>query len=78
MNGSYGSYTVVQGAGFILNNEMDDFSVKAGTPNMYGLIGASANKIEPNKRMLSSMTPTIVEKDGKLKMVVGTQEDLLL
>lgn len=72
LNGSYGSYTVVQGAGFILNNEMDDFSVKAGTPNMYGLIGASANKIEPNKRMLSSMTPTIVEKDGKLKMVVGT------
>jgi gamma-glutamyltranspeptidase/glutathione hydrolase len=72
LNGSYGAHTVVRGAGFILNNEMDDFSVKPGTPNMYGLVGAEANKIEPNKRMLSSMTPTIVEKDGKLKMVVGT------
>lgn len=72
LNGSYGAFTVVRGAGFILNNEMDDFSVKPGTPNMYGLIGAEANKIEPNKRMLSSMTPTIIEKDGKLKMVVGT------
>lgn len=61
-----------RGAGFLLNNEMDDFSVKPGTPNMYGLVGAEANKIEPNKRMLSSMTPTIIEKDGKLKMVVGT------
>ena len=72
LNGSYGSFTVVSGAGFILNNEMDDFSVKPGSPNMYGLIGADANKIEPNKRMLSSMTPTIIENDGKLKMVVGT------
>lgn len=72
LNGGYGSYTVVRGAGFLLNNEMDDFSVKPGSPNMYGLIGAEANKIEPNKRMLSSMTPTIIEKDGKLKMVVGT------
>lgn len=72
LNGGYGAFTVVGGAGFILNNEMDDFSVKPGTPNMYGLLGAEANKIEPNKRMLSSMTPTIVEKDGKLKMVVGT------
>jgi len=72
LNGGYGAFTVVRGAGFILNNEMDDFSVKPGTPNMYGLIGATANKIEPNKRMLSSMTPTIIEKDGKLKMVVGT------
>lgn len=72
LNGSYGAFTVVGGAGFILNNEMDDFSVKPGTPNMYGLVGAEANKIEPNKRMLSSMTPTIVEFDGKLKMVVGT------
>jgi gamma-glutamyltranspeptidase/glutathione hydrolase len=72
LNGSYGSHTVVSGAGFILNNEMDDFSVKPGTPNMYGLMGAEANKIEPNKRMLSSMTPTIVEENGKLKMVVGT------
>lgn len=72
LNGGYGSFTVVRGAGFLLNNEMDDFSVKPGIPNMYGLIGAAANKIEPNKRMLSSMTPTIVVKDGKLKMVVGT------
>ncbi len=72
LNGSYGSFTVVKGAGFLLNNEMDDFSVKPGTPNMYGLIGAEANKIEPKKRMLSSMTPTIVTKDGQLKMVVGT------
>ncbi|HMU02763.1 MAG TPA: gamma-glutamyltransferase, partial [Saprospiraceae bacterium] len=72
LNGGYGSFTVVRGAGFLLNNEMDDFSVKPGTANMYGLIGAEANKIEPSKRMLSSMTPTIVEKDGRLKMVVGT------
>lgn len=72
LNGGYGSFTVVKGAGFLLNNEMDDFSVKPGTANMYGLIGAEANKIEPGKRMLSSMTPTIIEKDGKLKMVVGT------
>jgi len=72
LNGSYGSQVVVSGAGFLLNNEMDDFSVKPGTPNMYGLVGGSANAIEPGKRMLSSMTPTIVEKDGKLFMVVGT------
>ncbi|MEJ7560722.1 MAG: gamma-glutamyltransferase [Pedobacter sp.] len=72
LNGSYGSLVVVAGAGFILNNEMDDFSVKPGTPNVYGLIGGAANAIQPGKRMLSSMTPTIVEKDGKLVMVVGT------
>ncbi|MBK9735784.1 MAG: gamma-glutamyltransferase [Saprospiraceae bacterium] len=72
LNGGYGAFTVVKDAGFILNNEMDDFSIKAGTPNMYGLIGAVANKIEPNKRMLSSMTPTIIEKNGNLLMVVGT------
>ena len=72
LNGGYGAYTVVRGAGFLLNNEMDDFSVKPGAPNMYGLLGAEANKIQPGKRMLSSMTPTIIEKDGKLKMVVGT------
>lgn len=72
LNGSYGSHVVVDGAGFILNNEMDDFSVKPGVPNMYGLIGGEANSIAPMKRMLSSMTPTIVEKDGTLKMVVGT------
>lgn len=72
LNGGYGSAVVVDGAGFLLNNEMDDFSVKPGAPNMYGAIGGEANKIEPGKRMLSSMTPTIVEKDGKLFMVVGT------
>ena len=72
LNDSYGSKVVVDGSGFILNNEMDDFSAKPGVPNMYGAIGGEANKIEPHKRMLSSMTPTILEKDGKLFMVVGT------
>lgn len=72
LNGAYGNAVVVGEAGFFLNNEMDDFSVKPGTPNYYGLIGAEANKIEPQKRMLSSMTPTILTKDGKLFMVVGT------
>ena len=72
LNGGYGSRVVVGGAGFLLNNEMDDFSVKPGAPNLYGAIGGEANKIEPGKRMLSSMTPTILEKDGKLVMVVGT------
>jgi len=72
LNGSYGSLVVVKGGGFLLNNEMDDFSVKPGAPNMYGLVGGEANAIAPNKRMLSSMTPSIVEKDGKLFMVVGT------
>lgn len=72
LNGAYGSKLIVQGAGFLMNNEMDDFSIKAGVPNMFGLIGNKANEIAPEKRMLSSMTPTIVEKDGKLLMVVGT------
>ncbi|AKD57134.1 gamma-glutamyltransferase [Spirosoma radiotolerans] len=72
LNGGYGSRVVIGGAGFFMNNEMDDFSVKPGAPNMYGLIGNQANAIAPNKRMLSSMTPTILEKDGKLFMVVGT------
>lgn len=72
INGGYGNYVVVGGAGFLLNNEMDDFSAKPGSMNMFGLIGAEANKIEPGKRMLSSMTPTIVGKDGNLFMVVGT------
>lgn len=72
LNGSYGALVAVKGAGFLLNNEMDDFSVKPGAPNMYGLVGGEANSIAPNKRMLSSMTPSIVEKDGKLFMVVGT------
>lgn len=72
LNGGYGSYVVAGGTGFLLNNEMDDFSAKPGEANKYGLIGAEANAIEPGKRMLSSMTPTIVEKEGKLFMVVGT------
>ncbi len=72
LNDSYGSGVVVAGSGFLLNNEMDDFSSKPGTPNMYGAIGGQANKIEPGKRMLSSMTPTILENNGKLFMVVGT------
>ncbi len=72
LNGSYGSYTVVSGAGFLLNNEMDDFSVKPGAPNMYGAVGKAANAIAPGKRMLSSMTPTIVLKDSKPFIVVGT------
>jgi gamma-glutamyltranspeptidase / glutathione hydrolase len=72
LNGAYGSKVIVEGAGFLMNNEMDDFSVKAGVPNMFGLIGSKANEIAPEKRMLSSMTPTIIEKDGKLFMTVGT------
>jgi gamma-glutamyltranspeptidase/glutathione hydrolase len=72
LNDSYGSRVIVAGSGFFMNDEMDDFSIKPGVPNMYGAIGGEANKIEPRKRMLSSMTPTIVEKNGKLFMVVGT------
>lgn len=72
LNGGFGSKIVVKGAGFLLNNEMDDFSSKPGVPNMFGLVGGKANSIQPGKRMLSSMTPTIIEKDGKLFMVVGT------
>eukprot|EP01090_Pellita_catalonica_P023037 TRINITY_DN921_c0_g1_i11.p1 TRINITY_DN921_c0_g1~~TRINITY_DN921_c0_g1_i11.p1 ORF type:complete len:560 (+),score=134.14 TRINITY_DN921_c0_g1_i11:18541-20220(+) len=72
INGAYGSKLYCSDLGFFLNNEMDDFSSKPGTPNMFGLVGAEANKIEPEKRMLSSMTPTIVEKNGQLYMVVGT------
>ncbi|CAM3613944.1 gamma-glutamyltransferase [Pontibacter korlensis] len=72
LNGAYGSKVVVEGAGFLLNNEMDDFSAKPGVPNMFGLVGGKANAIAPGKRMLSSMTPTILEKEGKLYMVVGT------
>jgi gamma-glutamyltranspeptidase/glutathione hydrolase len=63
---------MVADTGVLLNNEMDDFSIKPGFPNMFGVLGGEANKIEPGKRMLSSMTPTIIEKDGKLFMVVGT------
>lgn len=72
LNGAYGSKLYCDELGFFLNNEMDDFSAKPGVPNMFGLIGAEANSIAPEKRMLSSMTPTIVEKDGELYMVVGT------
>ena len=72
INGGYGSKLYSNELGFFLNNEMDDFSSKPGVPNMFGLLGAKANEIAPEKRMLSSMTPTIVEKNGKLFMVVGT------
>jgi len=72
LNGNYGAKVVVKGAGFFLNNEMDDFSIKPGYANQFGLVGDDKNAIAPGKRMLSSMTPTIVEKDGRLKLVVGT------
>jgi gamma-glutamyltranspeptidase/glutathione hydrolase len=72
LNGAYGSKVYVEKGGFFLNNEMDDLSAKPGIPNMFGLIGTEANAIQPEKRMLSSMTPTIVEKNGKLKMVLGS------
>lgn len=72
LNSFFGSKVYVSGAGFFLNNEMDDFSSKPGEPNQFGLVGGEANAIIPEKRMLSSMTPTIVEKDGKVKMVIGT------
>ena len=72
LNNSYGSKVFVGGGGFLLNDEMDDFSAKAGVPNLYGLVGTKANEIQPRKRMLSSMTPTIVTEGNKLKMVVGT------
>lgn len=72
LNGAYGSKVYLDELGFFMNNEMDDFSSKAGVPNMFGLIGAEANSIAPGKRMLSSMTPTLVERDGKLWMIVGT------
>lgn len=72
LNDGYGSKLYCDELGFFLNNEMDDFSIKPGTPNIFGLVGGEANRIEPQKRMLSSMTPTIIEKNGKLFMVVGT------
>jgi gamma-glutamyltranspeptidase/glutathione hydrolase len=72
LNDGYGSKYYCDELGFFLNNEMDDFSAKPGTPNMFGLIGGEANSIAPQKRMLSAMTPTVVEKNGKLFMVVGT------
>jgi gamma-glutamyltranspeptidase/glutathione hydrolase len=72
LNNNYGSKTVIGGAGFFLNDEMDDFSIKPGTPNLYGAVGGEANAIAPNKRMLSSMTPTIVLKNDKPFLTVGT------
>ena len=72
LNGAYGSKVVVGSGGFLLNNEMDDFSIKPGYPNMFGLTGGEANAIEPKKRMLSSMTPTIIEKDGEVFFVTGS------
>ena len=71
INSTFGSCSVCNGAGFFWNNEMDDFSAKPGVPNQFGLVGGKANAIEPGKRMLSSMTPTIVCKDGKLRYVIG-------
>ena len=72
LNGTFGSKVFVEESGFFLNNEMDDFSVKPGVPNQFGLVGGEANAIAPEKRMLSSMTPTILEKDGELFLVVGS------
>ncbi|MCF6297738.1 MAG: gamma-glutamyltransferase [Flavobacteriaceae bacterium] len=72
LNGAFGSKVFVEEGGFFLNNEMDDLSAKSGEPNMFGLTGTKVNSIEPEKRMLSSMTPTIVEQNGKLKMVLGS------
>jgi gamma-glutamyltranspeptidase/glutathione hydrolase len=72
LNGDYGSGVVVEGAGFLLNDEMDDFSAKPGAPNLFGVVGGSANAIAPHKRPLSSMTPTILIKDGTPAMVIGT------
>ncbi|HLP73854.1 MAG TPA: gamma-glutamyltransferase [Bacteroidales bacterium] len=72
LNGTFGNSVVVDGAGFLLNNEMDDFSIKPGFPNMYGVMGGEANSVAPGKKMLSSMTPVIVEKEGKLFLVAGS------
>jgi gamma-glutamyltranspeptidase/glutathione hydrolase len=72
LNGGFGNGVVVEGAGFLLNNEMDDFSTKPGVPNLYGVVGGVANEIVPGKRMLSSMTPTLLLADGNVRMIVGT------
>ena len=72
LNGGYGNKTIVGGAGFLLNNEMDDFSIKPGVPNMYGALGGEANAIQPGKRMLSSMTPTLVIKNNQPYITIGT------
>ena len=72
LNGSFGSSVIVEGAGFLLNNQMDDFSLKPGFPNMYGLIGGEVNSVQPGKKMLSSMSPSIIEKEGDLFLVLGS------
>lgn len=72
INWAYGSGVVVSGAGFLLNNEMDDFSAKPGTPNIFGVVGNTANEVQPGKRMLSSMSPTLLIKDDEAHMVIGT------
>jgi gamma-glutamyltranspeptidase/glutathione hydrolase len=72
INWAYGSGVVVSGAGFLLNNEMDDFSAKPGTPNIFGVVGNTANEVQPGKRMLSSMSPTLLIKDNEAHMVIGT------
>jgi gamma-glutamyltranspeptidase/glutathione hydrolase len=72
LNWTFGSGVVVGGAGFLLNDEMDDFSAKPGVPNIFGVVGSSANEIQPGKRMLSSMSPTILLRDGKVELVIGT------
>jgi gamma-glutamyltranspeptidase/glutathione hydrolase len=72
LNGGYGSGVVVEGAGFLLNNEMDDFAVKSGVPNQFGVVGGDANTVQPGKRPLSSMSPTIAVKNGKPVLVLGT------
>ncbi len=72
LNSSYGSCFVIENTGILLNNEMDDFSIKSGIPNQYGLLGSAANSIQPNKKMLSSMTPTIITKNDSLKYILGT------
>jgi gamma-glutamyltranspeptidase/glutathione hydrolase len=72
INGYFGSGVVAEGTGIVLNDEMDDFSAKPGVANMFGVVGSDANAIEPAKRPLSSMTPTILTKDGKVSLVIGT------
>lgn len=72
LNLDYGSGVVVKGAGFLLNDEMDDFSAKPGTANVFGVVGGDANAIEPGKRMLSSMSPSLMTRDGKVVLVLGT------
>jgi len=73
LNWEFGSGVVVEGAGFLMNNEMDDFSAKVGAPNVYGVIGSDRNAIEPNKRMLSSMAPSMLVKDDSISLVLGTR-----